>query len=753
VADRGRGTPGTRRKGRAVRRYSAAPVLAGLKDFQRATVHHVMDRFFGADPTRRFLVADETGLGKSVVARGIIAETLQRLQDDDRVERVDVIYVCSNQDIAAQNLARLKVSAEESITLSSRLTMLARHSAALAAANATAGKPLNLVAFTPGTSFDKGWRTGKGEERALLYLLLRQAGRWDGWRERAAVRAVQATIRDPNRFYDVIVRLDADLDGTIDEVISGEFLRDAADGGLLDQFSVLLDDIGRRHSLPSTLRQRAYDLIGQLRSILARAGVRTLEPDLVILDEFQRFRHLLDVEQGGESAELARHLFDYGQARVLLLSATPYKPFTLAEEAARGEDHHRDFRDVLRFLCADQQWNTDVSEAFQAYREATVRGLPCEEPRARLRSLLMRVMCRTERPVAGSDGMLDERIVTVAALREDDVRGYVALRHAAAAVNAPATVEYWKSAPYFLNFTEGYKLGQHLRSALLDGRGDELAPLLDVAQLLDTDALQRYAPIDLGNARLRHLAADTVERGWWRLLWIPPSMPHYALTEPFAEAARQGMTKRLLFSSWNATPTAVAGLLSYDAERRIVGDRLRRNDPAERRRVTARLDYRLDGDRPAAMSTLALFWPHPRLAAACDPLAIARRRPKELVSLATMHDDVRDALVRATPDHLWAAQHAGEGTAWEALFGWPGAALPDGLPVDDALETLSGSGADETESGDTGKGLDRHVEQALARAGGPGPVAKDGSPATSLRSWPRSACTDPPTSPGAHSAG
>ena len=28
-------------------------------------------------------------------------------------------------------------------------------------ATATVGKPFNLVAFTPGTSFDKGWRTGK----------------------------------------------------------------------------------------------------------------------------------------------------------------------------------------------------------------------------------------------------------------------------------------------------------------------------------------------------------------------------------------------------------------------------------------------------------------------------------------------------------------------------------------------------------------------------------------------------------------
>jgi len=38
------------------------------------------------EPTRRFLVADETGLGKSVVARGVIAKTLERLQDDPSVK-------------------------------------------------------------------------------------------------------------------------------------------------------------------------------------------------------------------------------------------------------------------------------------------------------------------------------------------------------------------------------------------------------------------------------------------------------------------------------------------------------------------------------------------------------------------------------------------------------------------------------------------------------------------------------------------
>jgi hypothetical protein len=48
--------------------------LKGLKDFQRKTVEYVHDRLWhGHDPVRRFLVADEVGLGKTLVARGVIA--------------------------------------------------------------------------------------------------------------------------------------------------------------------------------------------------------------------------------------------------------------------------------------------------------------------------------------------------------------------------------------------------------------------------------------------------------------------------------------------------------------------------------------------------------------------------------------------------------------------------------------------------------------------------------------------------------
>src|ERR1700685_1852206 len=86
-------------------RPDTVSALAGLKDFQRATVDYVFDRFYGPDPTQRFLVADEVGLGKTLVARGVIARTIDHLWKD--VPRIDIVYICSNVDIARQNVQRL----------------------------------------------------------------------------------------------------------------------------------------------------------------------------------------------------------------------------------------------------------------------------------------------------------------------------------------------------------------------------------------------------------------------------------------------------------------------------------------------------------------------------------------------------------------------------------------------------------------------------------------------------------------------
>ena len=83
--------------------------LAALKDFQLETVKRV-DALFRSGQ-RRVLVADEVGLGKTVVARGVIAKTatLRREEHDDLFK---VAYICSNQNIANQNVQKLRVSDE-----------------------------------------------------------------------------------------------------------------------------------------------------------------------------------------------------------------------------------------------------------------------------------------------------------------------------------------------------------------------------------------------------------------------------------------------------------------------------------------------------------------------------------------------------------------------------------------------------------------------------------------------------------------
>src|ERR1700684_1090060 len=72
------------------------------KGFQRATADAALETLTRKDGPRRFLVADEVGLGKTVVARTIIGELMKH-----RRRPLVVFYVCSNLNIAHQNRAKL----------------------------------------------------------------------------------------------------------------------------------------------------------------------------------------------------------------------------------------------------------------------------------------------------------------------------------------------------------------------------------------------------------------------------------------------------------------------------------------------------------------------------------------------------------------------------------------------------------------------------------------------------------------------
>lgn len=106
------------------------------------------------------------------------------------------------------------------------------------------------------------------------------------------------------------------------------------------------------------------ELIAELRCRIAEVCVEMLEPDLIILDEFQRFKDLLD--HTNPEARLAQKLFQYPGVKTLLLSATPYKMLSLDHE--QEDDHYPDFLKTLRFLFNSDAAAEAIKKEISNYR-------------------------------------------------------------------------------------------------------------------------------------------------------------------------------------------------------------------------------------------------------------------------------------------------------------------------------------------------------------------------------------------------
>lgn len=626
---------------RDVDRPDTQAILQGLKDFQRDTVDYVFRRMYtDEDYTRRFLIADEVGLGKTMVARGLIAKVLDHLWET--VERIDVVYICSNADIARQNVRKLNVTNREDAAIASRITLLPIQVADLAQHH------VNLVSFTPSTSLDLKSSLGTVEERSLLYWMLKEEWGLEG----AAPQNVLQGYAGKERFREHLSAfqdwhtIESTLLEAFRKTVALRCEKDRASGkrDIKTRFLALCELFSRsRIHIPEQERREVSSVVGELRDILAGTCVRSLEPDLIILDEFQRFKHLL--EGTDDSGRLARELFEYSdetsEARVLLLSATPYKMYTLTDEGG-DDDHYADFLRTLRFLLANESRTEDLDRILHEYRRELFRlgsddGQGLIPIKSALEKQLRSVMVRTERLAASPDrdGMLVETPCSVRELEKDDPLVYRALQQVAAAVEHGDTMEYWKSAPYLLNFMDEYKLKEAFRDAIGDGRHHHaFTEALAAKQLLlPWQDVEAYRAVDPGNARLRWLTEEMLSNGAWRMLWLPPSLPYYRLAAPFDNPQLAGFTKRLVFSSWRVVPKVIATLLSYETERQMMssagGERVA-NTPEARRKRRGLLQFSRTEGRLTGMPVLGMLYPSIILAREIDPLAVSKDLGREL---------------------------------------------------------------------------------------------------------------------------
>ena len=693
----------------------AESVLSGLKDFQRRTAEYAFDRLYNAeDSTRRFLIADEVGLGKTLVAAGVIAQTIDHLRSQG-VPRIDVIYICSNQAIARQNVERINHRLSiDTRTLPQRITLLPYELGTL-------DQPVNLIAFTPGTSFGSASAEGVAKERVILFRML--TGAW-GDLGPDARRVFQGGLASVDRFREYESWYpDCRIEGSI----LAQFRKDVGGPGseLHREFISVRDRLAAGTD-PEPWRIRAR-FVSKLRSILAHSCLDALEPDLVVLDEFQRFRELLDPST--LSGELAQRLFEYEdshtQVRTLLLSATPYKMYTLSHET--DDDHHRDFLRTVQFLQGPKGSVAPLEESLRGFRSSLPLAASEDETgaealgrlrehRDRVRGELLRVMSRTERRgrASGGDPMLEIAEAAVD-LSADDVEAYLGARQLAAAVAAPGVMEYWKSTPYLLSFMDSYRLSERVRTAVETEPNGAAAQLVrrGTGLQVERQALEGRREVGGGNGRMRALLRGLDDSHLYELLWLPPSLPLHALGNDFERA--RSATKRLVFSSWTMVPRAIAVMASYSAERRYVPD----SDRARR------YEGQLLGVAANSYSLFSLLTPSATLADAGDPLHYTAGDATDLLNAVqerlrpSIAELIRNTPVEGPPQDIWYAvapllldrespaslhwlhgppalggdEEAGESTLWQTLAARVRSGLSDpssmGRPPRDLLEVMA----------------------------------------------------------------
>ena len=682
--------------------------LKGLKDFQRRTVEFVFNRMYGdSNPARRFLVADEVGLGKTLVARGIVAKVVEQLRAKGK-KRIDVLYICSNATIAQQNLNRLNVTDQKTSSFATRLTLLPLQLQSLKA------NGINFISFTPGTTFDLRSRGGKVEERALIYRMLQ--GHF-GVRSTPLLNLLQATVVSRERW----IRWAREYELKYDEPLAVAFRKNiGADRAFLGKLLAVCHDFRRVKKVRGDLVRRRYEVIGELRRRLADVCIEALRPDLVILDEFQRFKDLLNGTN--EAAELAQQLFRHHEVRVLLLSATPYRMLSLDHE--KDDDHYTDFLDTLRFLFdGDESRIGEIKEEFRRFRQA-LYGMDDQssaqaiEVRDILETHLRSVIARTERidMTESHNAMLIEP-PEAAMLGPADLRTARFVDRVAQAVESGDTIEYWKSSPYLVNLMgDGYELKRRLREHCKEPSEELLAAFRKAdGELLRNVNIQRYRAIDPANARLRQLMSKTVDAGQWQLLWLPPSLPYLKPGGVYAQDIPA--TKSLIFSSWQVVPDAIAAICSYECERHMLQEQAglpRYRELHKKRRQL--LQFRMDAEdhRPAGMPALALMYPCPTLANLIDPLVFAvasgaTQAPDVSEIRGQVRDRIEERLSAVTP--LDAPK---DGVADQRWY-WASLALLDRQYAKEVLSWLNSQGEgwasiQAGDDGDTAGGFRQHID-------------------------------------------
>lgn len=548
-----------------------------LKDFQKATVEHIVN-IFKSKKQRRVLLSDEVGLGKTIVSKGVI-QAVGELSDeygiwDDNTYRV--VYICSNANIVKQNTENLGIEDVMNID-ESRLSMqhfiVAKKVKELQKSKKS--KPRILIPLTPGTSFNLQTSAGNMNERALMFAILSHL---DDFKDHKTALKNRLNIYGANgdNWTDIIDKYEKDIKENVctgyrenisKEVVNDDCYQEAKD---LLLKAIALNDYNTTNKA-----------ITLFRIIFCKISMKELNPDLVIMDEFQRFSSLLDLEGNSEEAMLTRTFFGKEDGPcILLVSATPYKPFTTLEELNENkiDEQYQDFNKLADFLfdgrediVFQQVWH-DYSKELCHISSDNLDILIAKKNIAE--DTMYEAMSRTERYRNSSQDDTYLKIST------GDIASYCQMQEVLGECNKMSEgrfgvktlpMEYAKSSPYLLSFMDKYKLKEKLAKAYTE---HPWKIKQKQQYLIKKKNINTYERIPSCNAKLDKLSnilfGEKGEKHGEQLFWIPASHPYYKVPASNVFAKNQDFSKFLVFSAWEMVPRMIACMISYAIEQKSI---------------------------------------------------------------------------------------------------------------------------------------------------------------------------------------
>lgn len=387
-------------------------------EYQKRTIKRIVDSYMRMDASadmsktaKRFLLADEVGLGKTIVAKGVIRcmmckllkkeldelpeeksqektetreEVIKSMRAGNRYYYFHVLYMCANTNIAKQNEVKLGLrEIEEKAVKKSRAEWTNRSSC------------LSRKIFDIGVGYkrdDSGQIQKKVEVKQVpsldvsFHQVLDDYGEIYG-KDDGIYEYLNKIVNENFAARLIILPITPKISGKIkgkgnkDErqyiwnLINGFEKYDEIDyktTDIKDQFEKLMEyyrsSVERNKSIKecesnaftNDADNNAWETV---RENISDITLKWLKPELIIYDEFQNFREIM-------TEYTASQKLDSQEPYALMLSATPFRMY-LSDNQAEQDEKNADLTKVCEFLTQKQDEKpSELSDSLKEYKSA-----------------------------------------------------------------------------------------------------------------------------------------------------------------------------------------------------------------------------------------------------------------------------------------------------------------------------------------------------------------------------------------------